>query len=267
MDTASAGHDPHHADDPCSPDSGRSPVDRRSPGTGDRPPDTAVRGGARHSTDADDRPPAGACSPADPCSPADAFRAVLCGDGLRRCPWAPTGPAALEEHDRRWGALPADSADWFEALSLEIFQAGLARWSIAQRREGLSRALRGFVPEEIARMTEDDVDELLLDPAVIRNRVKIEAVVHNARACRGLGSEDWADQVGDLRPGVAEPPLTVLEESRRSPEGDRLAARLKEQGLVFVGRTTAHRFLLRTGVLPGHLAGCFRAATGTGGSG
>jgi DNA-3-methyladenine glycosylase I len=242
MDTAPAGHDPHPADDCSSPDGGRSP------GT-------------------DDRPPADPCSTADPCSPAAPFRAVLCGDGLRRCPWAPTGPAALEEHDRRWGALPADSAGWFEALSLEIFQAGLARWSIAQRREGLRRALRGFVPEEIARMTEDDVDELLLDPAVIRNRVKIEAVVHNARACRGLGSEDWAEQVGDLRPGVAEPPLTVLEESRRSPEGDRLAARLKEQGLVFVGRTTAHRFLLRTGVLPGHLAGCFRAATGTGGSG
>jgi DNA-3-methyladenine glycosylase I len=242
MDTAPAGHDPHPADDRSSPDGGRSP------GT-------------------DDRPPADPCSTADPCSPAAPFRAVLCGDGLRRCPWAPTGPAALEEHDRRWGALPADSAGWFEALSLEIFQAGLARWSIAQRREGLRRALRGFVPGEIARMTEDDVDELLLDPAVIRNRVKIEAVVHNARACRGLGSEEWAEQVGDLRPGVAEPPLTVLEESRRSPEGDRLAARLKEQGLVFVGRTTAHRFLLRTGVLPGHLAGCFRAATGTGGSG
>ena len=239
MDTASAGHGPHPADD-------------RSRGThdrpGDRPPDTALRdGGVR--------------------SPYDAFRAVLCGDGLRRCPWAPTGPAALEEHDRRWGARPADSSGWFEALGLEIFQAGLARWSIAQRREGLRRALRDFVPEEIARMTEDDVDELLLDPAVIRNRVKIEAVVHNARACRGLGLEDWAEHVRDLRPAAAEPPLTVLEESRRSPEGDRLAARLKVQGLVFVGRTTAHRFLLRTGVLPGHLAGCFRDGTGTGGSG
>ncbi|WIG17978.1 DNA-3-methyladenine glycosylase I [Kocuria rosea] len=253
MDTASAGHDPHPADDRSRPGTDARPPDaHRSRGAhdrpGDRPPDTALRdGGAR--------------------SPDDAFRAVLCGDGLRRCPWAPTGRAALGEHDRRWGARPTDSSGWFEALSLEIFQAGLARWSIAQRREGLRRALRGFVPEEIARMTEDDVDELLLDPAVIRNRVKIEAVVHNARACRGLGPEDWAEHVADLRPGAAEPPLTVLEESRRSPEGDRLAARLKEQGLVFVGRTTAHRFLLRTGVLPGHLAGCFRGGTGTGGSG
>lgn len=253
MDTASAGHGPHPADDRSRPGTDDRPPDaRRSRGAhdrpGDRPPDTALRdGGVR--------------------SPDDAFRAVLCGDGLRRCPWAPTGPAALEEHDRRWGARPADSSGWFEALGLEIFQAGLARWSIAQRREGLRRALRDFVPEEIARMTEDDVDELLLDPAVIRNRVKIEAVVHNARACRGLGPEDWAEHVRDLRPAAAEPPLTVLEESRRSPEGDRLAARLKEQGLVFVGRTTAHRFLLRTGVLPGHLAGCFRDGTGTGGSG
>lgn len=236
MDTASAGHDPHPADDRSRPGTDA----RRSPGD-------AFRTGTR-------------------CSPDDAFRAVLCGDGLRRCPWAPTGPAALEEHDRRWGARPTDSSGWFEALSLEIFQAGLARWSIAQRREGLRRALRGFVPEEIARMTEDDVDDLLLDPAIIRNRVKIEAVVHNARACRGLGPDAWAEHVGDLRPAAAEPPLTVLEESRRSPEGDRLAARLKEQGLVFVGRTTAHRFLLRTGVLSGHLAGCFRAGTGTGGS-
>ncbi|MFE7630315.1 DNA-3-methyladenine glycosylase I [Kocuria sp. NPDC057446] len=223
--------------------------------------DTASTGHAPHPADAARHVPDGR-SPTD-----DAFRAVLCGDGLRRCPWGPTGPAALEEHDRRWGTPPGDSPDWFEALGLEIFQAGLARWSIAQRREGLRRGLRGFVPEEVARMTEDDVDELLLDPAVIRNRVKIEAVVHNARACRGLGPEDWARLTGDLRATAAEPPLTVLEEAGCSPEGDRLAARLKELGLVFVGRTTAHRFLLRTGVLPGHLAGCFRAGTGTGGSG
>lgn len=198
--------------------------------------------------------------------PEDALRAVLCGDGLRRCPWAPTGPAALEEHDHRWGAPPADSSGWFEALSLEIFQAGLARWSIAQRREGLRRAFRGFVPDEVARMTEDDVDELLLDPAVIRNRVKIEAVVHNARACAGLGPADWAQQAG-IPPEGARPPGSVLELTRRSPEGDGLAARFKERGLVFVGRTTAHGFLLRTGVLPGHLAECFRAGPGTAGFG
>lgn len=198
--------------------------------------------------------------------PEDALRAVLCGDGVRRCPWAPTGPAALEEHDLRWGAPPADSPGWFEALSLEIFQAGLARWSIAQRREGLRRAFLGFVPEEIARMTEDDVDELLLDPAVIRNRVKIEAVVHNARACAGLDPVDWAQQAGGP-PEDARPPGSVLELTRRSPEGDGLAARFKEQGLVFVGPTTAHGFLLRTGVLPGHLAECFRAGPGTAGSG
>ena len=178
MDTASAGHGPHPADD-------------RSRGThdrpGDRPPDTALRdGGVR--------------------SPYDAFRAVLCGDGLRRCPWAPTGPAALEEHDRRWGARPADSSGWFEALGLEIFQAGLARWSIAQRREGLRRALRDFVPEEIARMTEDDVDELLLDPAVIRNRVKIEAVVHNALAPKSNAAYAAINAaVADVRAGKGGP--------------------------------------------------------------
>lgn len=206
--------------------------------------------------------------PADGRHPTDdALRAVLCGDGLRRCPWAAIDPAALEEHDRRWGSPPEDSPEFFEALSLEIFQAGLARWSIAQRRQGLRRAFRGFVPEEIARLTDDDVDQLLLDPAVIRNRVKIEAVVHNARACAGLGAEGWAQHVGDLRPAVTAWPRTVLELPHRSPEGDRLAARFKEQGLVFVGRTTAHRFLLRTGVLPGHLEECFRAGTGTAGSG
>ena len=199
--------------------------------------------------------------------PADAFRAVRCGDGLRRCPWAPTGPAALEEHDRRWGTAPADAPGWFEALALEIFQAGLARWSIAQRRDGLRRAFRGFVPEELAGLTEDDVDELLLDPAVIRNRVKIGAVVHDARACAPLGRGGWAELVADLRPEDLRPPRTALELPGRSPEGDRLAGRLKDLGVVFVGPTTAHQFLLRTGVLPGHLEGCFRAGTGTAGSG
>ena len=207
--------------------------------------------------------PAGTLPAAATSATEDAFRAVLCGDGLRRCPWAPTAPATLEEHDLSWGTPPTDSPGAFEALSLEIFQAGLARWSIAQRRDGLRRALRGFVPEEVARMTEDDVDELLLDPAVIRNRVKIEAVVHNARACAGMSPEDWAQEVEDLRPVRAELPPTVLALPHRSAEGDRLAVRLKERGLVFVGRTTAHRFLLRTGVLPGHLAECFRAGTAT----
>ncbi|HST72299.1 MAG TPA: DNA-3-methyladenine glycosylase I [Kocuria rosea] len=197
---------------------------------------------------------------------ADAFRAVLCGDGLRRCPWAATGPEVLEEHDRRWGTAPRSSAGLFEALCLEILQAGLARWSIAQRRDGLHRAFRGFAPEEVARMTEDDVDELLLDPAVIRNRTKIAAVVHNARACAERGPGEWAELLEDLRPVRAEPPSTVLELPARSPEGDRLAARLKERGLVFVGPTTAHQFLLRTGVLPGHLAECFRAGPGSAGS-
>lgn len=199
--------------------------------------------------------------PADPrptAVPDDAFRAVLCGDGLRRCPWAPTGPAVLQEHDRCWGTAPDSSAGCFEALCLEVFQAGLARWSIAQRRDGLRRAFRGFVPEEIARCTEDEVDELLLEPAVIRNRVKIEAVVRNARACAGMRAEDWAELMADLRPEHPDPPRTVLALPTRSPAGDRLAARLKERGLVFVGRTTAHQFLLRTGVLPGHLAECFR---------
>ncbi|GAA1772556.1 DNA-3-methyladenine glycosylase I [Kocuria aegyptia] len=282
MDTTSAGLGPHPADDRPSPDDDRSPGDRPAVPDG-HASGTAVRDGTRHAPETDDRlldaagltdarhapgaaPPTGDRAGARH-APDDAFRAVHCGDGLRRCPWAPTGPAALEEHDLRWGTPPADPTVWFEALSLEIFQAGLARWSIAQRREGLRRALRGFDPEEIARMTEDDVDALLLDPAVIRNRVKIGAVVHNARACRGFGPGDWAEHVEELSPTAAEPPLTVLEESRRSLEGDRLAARLRDRGLVFVGRTTAHRFLLRTGVLPGHLAGCFRAGPGTGGSG
>lgn len=197
----------------------------------------------------------------------DAFRAVLCGDGRRRCPWAPTGPAVLEEHDRRWGRAPGSPAECFEALCLEVFQAGLARWSIAQRRDGLRRAFRDFVPEEVARLTEDEVDELLLDAAVIRNRVKVEAVVRNARACAGMRAEDWAGLVADLRPGPPDPPRTVLALPARSSAGDRLAVRLKERGLVFVGPSTAHQFLLRTGVLPGHLAECFRSGPGSAGSG
>lgn len=257
MDTVSAGHGPGRTADLPDPDgparTAAPPHDAGRARTADPPRTTG-------SHDSPDRARS-AGSHAD-----DAFRAVLCGDGLRRCPWAPTGPAALEEHDHRWGAPPVDSPGWFEALSLEIFQAGLARWSIAQRRDGLRRAFRGFVAGNVAELTEDAVDELLLDPAIIRNRVKIEAVVHNARACAGLAPADWAELAGEP-PAGAQPPGTVLQLTRRSPEADRLAARLKDLGLVFVGRTTAHGFLLRTGVLPGHLAQCFRTGPGTAGSG
>lgn len=257
MDTVSAGHGPGRTADLPDPDgparTAAPPHDAGRARTADPPRTTG-------SHDSPDRARI-AGSHAD-----DAFRAVLCGDGLRRCPWAPTGSAALEEHDHRWGAPPVDSPGWFEALSLEIFQAGLARWSIAQRRDGLRRAFRGFVAGNVAELTEDAVDELLLDPAIIRNRVKIEAVVHNARACAGLAPADWAELAGEP-PAGAQPPGTVLELTRRSPEAERLAARLKDLGLVFVGRTTAHGFLLRTGVLPGHLAQCFRTGPGTAGSG
>ncbi|MCJ8506096.1 DNA-3-methyladenine glycosylase I [Kocuria flava] len=200
-------------------------------------------------------------------TPHDAFRAVLCGDGLRRCPWAPADPGTLAEHDHRWGDPPRGAAGWFEALCLEILQAGLARGALARRREGLEQALRGFDPAALAALTEDDVDDLMLDPRVIRNRVKLEALVHDARACAGLGAAQWEQLVADLRPEHPAAPRTALELPARSAAGGTLAGRLRQRGVVFVGPTTAHQVLLRTGVLPGHLAGCFRAGPGSAGSG
>lgn len=174
---------------------------------------------------------------------------VVCGDGLTRCPWALTGAAVLHDHDARWGLMPSQPWEWFRDLAIELLQAGLAPGTALTRLPELQAALGGFDPAGAAALDDQEIDLLLLDRGLIRNRAKLTAVVIAARAVRRWTCEDWM--------AISAPP----ESGTASAQDHALAVshRFKGEGLVHVGPGTAQRFLERTGRAPAHLPGCFRA--------
>lgn len=172
-------------------------------------------------------------------------RAVLCADGLHRCPWALNNAAILTDHDHCWGQLPASSRAWFEALAMEIFQAGLAAGTALSRHGALREAFCGFHPGQVALLEDDDVDEFLVDRRLIRNRAKVEAVILAARVLQGWDTEDWEEMTNAAGHGDPQPARD-------------LSQRLRALGVVHVGDGIARCFLVRTGRSPAHVPGCFR---------
>ncbi len=182
---------------------------------------------------------------------------------VKRCPWSEgVSPAYLEYHDREWGVPVHDDRKQFEFLILEGAQAGLSWSTILHRREGYRRAFADFDPMKVARFTPARIEKLLQDPGIIRNRLKVEAAVSNARAFleieAGLGSFDtyiWGFVDGKpLRNqwrSQAEVPAT-------SPVSDALSKDLKKRGFRFVGSTTLYAHLQATGLINDHLLSCFR---------
>lgn len=183
---------------------------------------------------------------------------------MERCPWCGSDPLYVAYHDEEWGVPCRDEARHFEFLLLETQQAGLSWLTILRKREAYRRAFAGFDPEAVARFGDADLDRLLLDPGIVRNRRKLEGAVRNARAflsVRGeFGSFDtylWSFVEG--RPLVnrwsetREIPVTT-------PLSDRLAADLKRRGFAFVGSTTIYAHLQAVGLVNDHLVSCPRWA-------
>lgn len=178
-----------------------------------------------------------------------------------RCDWA-THPLLAEYHDREWGVPVHDDRVWFEFLILEGAQAGLSWLTILKRREGYRRAFAGFDPVKVARFQRRRLDALMRDDGIIRNRLKIESAVSNARAFLDLqqqhGSFDefiWdfmggAPKVNRFRRMTDVPAVT--------PDAERLSKRLKKQGFRFVGPTICYAFMQATGLVNDHLTRCFR---------
>ena len=204
------------------------------------------------------RTSAGASQPCE--TPREAFEAVGCGDGLSRCPWSLATPGALADHDAAWGTPPADAAGYYASLVLELVDSGLARWSQSGRHGSWYLHMADLDPERVALLDEDDVEDLLVNPELIRNRAKIEAVVHNAGVCREWDVPAWRAVLEDAQvPGVEEPPVNALDLPDASAASRRLSQTLRARGIALVGPVTAHRWLQRIGEAPGHVAGCFRA--------
>ena len=168
----------------------------------------------------------------------------------------------LSYHDREWGVPVHDDRKHFEFLVLEAAQAGLS-WSIVlKKREGYRRAFAEFDPEQVARFTAKRVERLLLDPAIIRNRLKIEAAVKNAKALLAVrdefGSFDaYAWRFVDGRPKVNRW-KTSKEIPAMTPQSDAFSKDLKRRGFSFVGSTVIYAHMQAIGMVNDHLVTCFR---------
>jgi DNA-3-methyladenine glycosylase I len=178
---------------------------------------------------------------------------------VQRCGWANSAPEYVEYHDEEWGTpLHGDDA-LFERVSLEAFQSGLSWITILRKRPAFRAAFAGFSIAAVAEFTEDDVERLMADAGIVRNRAKVTATVGNARAAQqvpgGLSALLWSF----APPAPQTRPRTLADVRATSPESVALARELKRRGFAFVGPTTAYALMQATGMVDDHVATCFRA--------
>lgn len=187
---------------------------------------------------------------------------VLVGaDGRARCGWAGSAPEYLDYHDTEWGVALHGVTPLFERLSLEGFQSGLSWLVILRKRPAFRAAFAGFDPARVAEFDAADVERLLTDRAIVRNRAKIEATVHNAR--RVLELEQPLDELlwsfAPREPAAHR--VAALEQlPSTTAESTAMARELKRHGLRFIGPTTCYALMQAAGLVDDHLAGCWRAA-------
>ena len=175
-------------------------------------------------------------------------------DGKLRCGWALSAPEYLDYHDHEWGRPVSTVSGLYERLSLEAFQSGLSWITILRKRESFRAAFAGFQPELVAGFGPADVDRLMNDPGIVRNRAKIEATIANAKVVARLGGDFARLILGYAVPGRPRPTGTV---PASSPESAALAAALRSAGIRFVGPTTAYALMQAVGLVDDHLEGCF----------
>ncbi|CAM05199.1 DNA-3-methyladenine glycosylase I [Saccharopolyspora erythraea NRRL 2338] len=193
---------------------------------------------------------------------ADSTGAVICADGLARPPWAASDPLLRDYYDTEWGMPVRGEQALYERISLEAFQAGLSWATILRKRPAFRKAFDDFDPEAVAAYTEADVERLLADPGIVRNRLKVRATVTNARATLALRAEGGLDAlVWSFRPETTPAPRTTAEVPTRSPESAALAKALRRKGFAFVGPTTMFALMEAIGMVDTHLVGSHRRGT------
>lgn len=181
----------------------------------------------------------------------------------QRCPWVGTGKPYYEHyHDVEWGVPVHDDPKHFEMLILEGAQAGLSWETILKRRESYRAVFHNFDPNKVATMTNEDLEQALTNPAIIRNRLKVFAARKNARVFLGIqqefGSFDtyiWSFVKGKT---IVNRPVTIKDVPAHSEESDALSKDLKKRGMSFVGSTIIYALMQATGLIDDHLEECFR---------
>ncbi|OBF58669.1 hypothetical protein A5756_07630 [Mycobacterium sp. 852002-53434_SCH5985345] len=179
-------------------------------------------------------------------------------DGVTRCRWATqTGRDLTAYHDHEWGTATRDEALLFEALVLTYFENGLSWTTVFDKRDNLREAFLGFNPAAVGEMTPEDVEGLMTDTSIIRNRRKIEATLHNARL---LSKHSLSQLAWQHQPRRHHRLRTFGDGRMVSPESRQLSRALRDKGFRMVGPVVAHSFMQTVGIENGHFEGCFRAA-------
>jgi DNA-3-methyladenine glycosylase I len=187
--------------------------------------------------------------------------------GLVRCGWADLRPGPDCElyrnyHDQEWGRPVYDGVALFERISLEAFQSGLSWLIILRKRENFRRAFSGFDINQVAGYTDADVQRLMADEGIVRNRAKIEATVANARAAAELGTPaDLSELLWSFAPSPRPRPSHGSEIPSATDESKAMARELRRRGFRFVGPTTAYALMQATGMVDDHIRGCWVPTT------
>jgi DNA-3-methyladenine glycosylase I len=182
----------------------------------------------------------------------------------RRCEWAGTDPLYQDYHDREWGSPLHDDRALFEFLVLEGAQAGLSWLTILRKRDNYRKAFHRFDPRKVARYSAADERRLLADPGIVRNRLKIESAIRNARCVLAV-AEEFGSFDSFIWSFVDRQPIqnawrSLAEIPASTALSDKMSQELKKRGFSFVGSTICYAFMQAVGMVNDHVVGCFRHA-------
>ena len=187
-------------------------------------------------------------------------RSLVVGlDGLARPPWAADDELLREYYDHEWGMPIVDEAGLYERITLEAFQAGLSWVTILRKRPAFRAAFDEFIPDEVAAYDDADVERLMADGGIVRNRRKILAAITNARATIAMRKEiGLADLIWSFQPAQTPRPQTFEEVPTASAESMALSIELRRRGFAFVGPTNMYALMESAGIIDTHLIGSHR---------
>jgi DNA-3-methyladenine glycosylase I len=186
--------------------------------------------------------------------------AVKGEDGYKRCAWCVSDPQYMKYHDTEWGKPVTDDQKLYEKLCLEGFQAGLSWLTILRKRENFREAFANFDPEEVALFKSRDITRLMKNEGIVRNRMKIEATIANAKATLKVQDElgTLSSLIWSFAPSKPKKaPRTLSDIPATSPESVALSKELLKRGFKFVGPTTMYAAMQSLGLVNDHLATCF----------
>ncbi|WP_245734628.1 DNA-3-methyladenine glycosylase I [Nocardioides exalbidus] len=187
---------------------------------------------------------------------------VVGDDGIARCPWGASSDVYVAYHDTEWGVRVSGEAAHLERLTLEAFQSGLSWLTILNKRPRFREVFAGFDADAVAAFGPADVERLMADTGIVRNRRKVEAAITNARATVALREQGGLEAfIWSFRPEPGPAPVLTGDVPTTSPASLALSKALKKAGFAHVGPTTMHALMEAIGLVDDHLAGCHRRGT------